>query len=741
MTEDIGRNDPCPCGSGKKYKKCCLQPNRNHRDSHPPDNLSWKQKLNRFRSMPVHEQFAFLRDCYRDPDDVNGEYFLELMFALFRNTARQETHADFQNLIDQIHEHRSDLVDEYGVWLDRWRLMSLLWSDGSITDRDLQQLSESYGEDPDIMNPVLWAFLYRGRNDDLRIVLPDIVTRLRDRNDLMPGAYRMPGEKGVHVELYHDLNQSVELPEPEEWIETHRDRLEQYVDELHVQNLASFIRYVTGNVDETWSPADFVLSLPEDGSEPGSQGTQNEPKALPSEHRENYQSLGKQFLRYRHEQYGVPRSRTEMAVNDLILYLLRRADRKLGPKEGFLEAERREQRDEPAPKQKEIAPENLLLPDGDTLKRYFNRQDTFLQKHVYRQVALYTAIPEWLAFLEEHSLVTSEQVQDTMENLQFLKDLLIDSLQDEWPDPLLLDHLKHLSSTTSFQNEETDSDRSGWKMDETIRRRMEEIRTAEREMYHVEDDEFFDWERFEDPMQKLAEYGRNDNVRAVRDGFQDIIQNCNSGVAFAFAGQYSILTAPDEMKPVLEQLNSRIQDDLASIKDTFETVKNQQAPHPNFSTDQFWFYLHQFHPYLFQFLRQTDRSMSPEHIDHILNNLLPDYFDTFRNIRTYLLKQHSGPDEIVYFSFRSTLSSLPELLLTFYSALTGTIADQLDHPTQDRPGEENNRRELPEVPDDLLKWMQVRWNYHRPDEGDWTPDPIEGENPLKHIEKNWTFEL
>ena len=23
-TRDIGRNDPCPCGSGKKYKKCCL---------------------------------------------------------------------------------------------------------------------------------------------------------------------------------------------------------------------------------------------------------------------------------------------------------------------------------------------------------------------------------------------------------------------------------------------------------------------------------------------------------------------------------------------------------------------------------------------------------------------------------------------------------------------------------------------------------------------------------------------
>ncbi|MEN6337415.1 MAG: SEC-C metal-binding domain-containing protein [Phycisphaerales bacterium] len=26
----IGRNEPCPCGSGKKYKKCCGQPSQDH---------------------------------------------------------------------------------------------------------------------------------------------------------------------------------------------------------------------------------------------------------------------------------------------------------------------------------------------------------------------------------------------------------------------------------------------------------------------------------------------------------------------------------------------------------------------------------------------------------------------------------------------------------------------------------------------------------------------------------------
>ena len=28
VDEKIGRNDPCPCGSGKKYKNCCLKKNK-----------------------------------------------------------------------------------------------------------------------------------------------------------------------------------------------------------------------------------------------------------------------------------------------------------------------------------------------------------------------------------------------------------------------------------------------------------------------------------------------------------------------------------------------------------------------------------------------------------------------------------------------------------------------------------------------------------------------------------------
>ena len=39
---DIGRNDPCPCGSGKKYKKCCLD--KDNRWKTPEEREAIKQE-------------------------------------------------------------------------------------------------------------------------------------------------------------------------------------------------------------------------------------------------------------------------------------------------------------------------------------------------------------------------------------------------------------------------------------------------------------------------------------------------------------------------------------------------------------------------------------------------------------------------------------------------------------------------------------------------------------------------
>ena len=38
IPENIGRNDPCPCGSGQKYKKCCQRSHRLQKESEKKSN-------------------------------------------------------------------------------------------------------------------------------------------------------------------------------------------------------------------------------------------------------------------------------------------------------------------------------------------------------------------------------------------------------------------------------------------------------------------------------------------------------------------------------------------------------------------------------------------------------------------------------------------------------------------------------------------------------------------------------
>ncbi|MDY0040261.1 MAG: SEC-C metal-binding domain-containing protein, partial [Desulforhabdus sp.] len=48
-TEKVGRNEPCPCGSGKKYKKCCLASHEEARKSIPADQLREMEKQQKLR--------------------------------------------------------------------------------------------------------------------------------------------------------------------------------------------------------------------------------------------------------------------------------------------------------------------------------------------------------------------------------------------------------------------------------------------------------------------------------------------------------------------------------------------------------------------------------------------------------------------------------------------------------------------------------------------------------------------
>jgi hypothetical protein len=61
----VGRNDPCPCGSGKKYKKCCINKTLN-------ENGLWKE-----RALVFDSQYSF------------NEKLVNTFFAVFDHSVKE----------------------------------------------------------------------------------------------------------------------------------------------------------------------------------------------------------------------------------------------------------------------------------------------------------------------------------------------------------------------------------------------------------------------------------------------------------------------------------------------------------------------------------------------------------------------------------------------------------------------------------------------------------------------------
>ena len=73
----IGRNDPCPCGSGKKYKKCCLRKNEIENET---QNIAISTELtsNFEHIKTTSKEINRLLQTYKFEDAVMAVYCLNL---------------------------------------------------------------------------------------------------------------------------------------------------------------------------------------------------------------------------------------------------------------------------------------------------------------------------------------------------------------------------------------------------------------------------------------------------------------------------------------------------------------------------------------------------------------------------------------------------------------------------------------------------------------------------------------
>ena len=89
MAKAIGRNDPCPCGSGNKYKKCCWGKN-------PADMKTEFKSKYRFEAGSYGDVGQYMPSiaCYKSAP--NGEWSYHFVLANPNHVAPEETQAATQ---------------------------------------------------------------------------------------------------------------------------------------------------------------------------------------------------------------------------------------------------------------------------------------------------------------------------------------------------------------------------------------------------------------------------------------------------------------------------------------------------------------------------------------------------------------------------------------------------------------------------------------------------------------------
>lgn len=94
----IGRNDLCPCGSGKKYKKCCY-----------PNNFETEINLKNCNRDDYEDEDEYEDDLLDSLENFNDQQFmLDLMINLRKMTLDRKSHIKEYYKIRKMH---SDIVN------------------------------------------------------------------------------------------------------------------------------------------------------------------------------------------------------------------------------------------------------------------------------------------------------------------------------------------------------------------------------------------------------------------------------------------------------------------------------------------------------------------------------------------------------------------------------------------------------------------------------------------------------
>jgi hypothetical protein len=411
----VGRNDPCPCGSGKKYKKCCLAkdeaaarqaaqerarvvraveplaggdpfvgfpaytpPSPPEARPRSPEEAAREELWTDFEAADVAEQTALFRRALAD-DLLDGEYAYE-MLAHLRDEGE---HALWGTLVEELQAARPDLYAHSAPYYLEWQIADALAA--GYLDRLpalAAALAETAGDDLDQFYHSRDRLAYHGHLALLAETMARAWPLVRESDKFIPGA---------DAEFAAEAQQLTMLAYLERTAAPRADdpallaAVEQFEPVDFPEALADQIALITGQADRPWDRADD----PEDT---------------------RIDRLGFRFQGELARRWGMPLGRTELARVALLTYIAERRD----PDSSIAQAVRR-----PKGKQKPpvLTAADLLCPDRESLERYLAQKLNFISFQLIDAAVTLEAVPAWLHFLHDQGIISADRRAEALRDL------------------------------------------------------------------------------------------------------------------------------------------------------------------------------------------------------------------------------------------------------------------------------------------------------------------------------------
>jgi hypothetical protein len=453
----IGRNDPCHCGSGKKYKKCCIkkdkeavhaeQANRSvvspsapvlseTRPELPdPHTEALNDRWEELQAADYEGQIAlFYKTLEEDSELMDGEMVFEFLNTIYYESVERNERDRFEALAEALLERLPDVyVAEAGSILG-WRTTNAI-ADGRFDDipamaNDMAQTVEkNIDEFFNLMDQLAFHNQLAALISATSIAWPQV----QDSTQVL--SIDEFANQATDYIVFNYLTQTT-LPDSND--PTLLDQIVPYM-ELDLDLFSEYMAGLTNQRKHTWTMADFEFDPPE--SDSYLDGDDEDEEATVAKGHGNLYKLTVEFLGYLYHQETVPFAKGALARAEIYEYILRRHDGELETSEPVIKPNGSRRR-----KSSSRRPQHPLCPDRNTLDHFLADLLHFINPQYYKATATLELMPAWLRFLESRRLIDAEQREQILSELRGLDTEFLKVVKNH-PDPALRLAIENWRST------------------------------------------------------------------------------------------------------------------------------------------------------------------------------------------------------------------------------------------------------------------------------------------------------